>query len=114
VIFALHHLSDVELAWTLAHNLGLTDARTWSELADVYEQVDPLGVLPVLRDLVVADLRDADARGYRQAARRLRRMRRLAAGTSRAAEIEDLIGALRAEHRRRPRLQREFDQAGLP
>jgi hypothetical protein len=114
VVFALHHLADVDLAWTLAHNLSLTDARTWSELADAYEKVDPLGVLPVLQDLVVADLRDADARSYRQAARRLRRMRKLAAGTDRAAEVDDLIGALREEHRRRPRLQREFDQAGLP
>jgi hypothetical protein len=61
----LRHLSDVDLAWTLAHNLALTDARTWSELANAYEQVDPLGVLLVLQDLVVADLRDADARGYR-------------------------------------------------
>jgi uncharacterized Zn finger protein len=83
-------------------------------LTDAYEQVDPLGVLPVMRDLVIADLRDADARGYRQAARRLRRMRTLAADTDRAAEVDDLIGALREEHRRRPRLQREFDQAGLP
>jgi tetratricopeptide (TPR) repeat protein len=114
VVFALHHLGEVELAWALAHNLGLTDARTWSEVANAYEQVDPLGVLPVLRDLVVADLRNADARGYQQAARRLRRMRRLAAGTDRAGEVEELIGALREEHRRRPRLQREFDQAGLP
>lgn len=114
VIFALHHLGDVELAWTLAHNVGLSDARTWNELADAYEQVDPLGVLPVLRDLAIRDLREADAGGYRQAARRLRRMRRLAAGTERAAEVDELIGALREEHRRRPRLQREFDQAGLP
>ncbi|WP_281906028.1 DUF6880 family protein [Phytohabitans aurantiacus] len=114
VVFALHHLGDVELAWILAHNLELTDARTWSDLADAYERVDPLGVLPVLHDLVVGDLREADARGYRQAARRLRRMRGLAAGTERAVEIDELIGTLREEHRRRPRLQREFDQAGLP
>jgi hypothetical protein len=114
VVFALHHLDDSDLAWTLAHNLKLTDTHTWSELADVYEQVDPLGVLPVLRDLVLADLRDADARAYKQAARRLRRMRRLAAGTDQAAEVDDLIKTLRDEHRRRPRLQREFDQAGLP
>jgi uncharacterized Zn finger protein len=83
-------------------------------VTDAYEQIDPLGVLPVLRDLVVADLRNADAHGYQQAARRLRRMRRLAAGTDRAGEVDELIGALREEHRRRPRLQREFDQAGLP
>ena len=114
VVFALHHLADTELAWTLAHNLKLTDAHTWNELADAYEQVDPLGVLPVLRDLVLADLRDTDARAYKHAARRLRRMRRLAAGTDRAAEVDDLIKTLREEHRRRPRLQREFDQAGLP
>jgi hypothetical protein len=114
VVFALHHLDDVDLAWTLAHNLGLNDARTWSELADAYEQIDPLGLLPVLRDLVVADLREADARGYRQAARRLRRMRKLAAGTDRAAEVDHQIRALRTEHSRRPRLQREFNQAGLP
>jgi uncharacterized Zn finger protein len=67
-----------------------------------------------LRDLVISDLREADAGGYRQAARRLRRMRRLAAGTERAAEVDELIGALREEYRRRTRLQREFDQAGLP
>jgi hypothetical protein len=29
-------------------------------------------------------------------------------------EVDDLIDALRDEHRRRPRLQREFNQAGLP
>lgn len=114
VIFALHHLGDAELAWTLAHNLGLTDTRSWSALVDAYEQVDPLAVLPVLQDLVATDLRDADARGYQQAARRLRRMRRLAAGTDRTREVDDLIAVLREEHRRRPRLQREFDKAGLP
>jgi hypothetical protein len=114
VVFALHHLGDAELAWTLAHNLDLADARTWSELVDAYEQVDPLGVLPVLRNLVLADLREADAGAYRQAARRLGRMRRLAGGSDRAGEVDDLVKTLREEHRRRPRLQREFDQAGLP
>jgi uncharacterized Zn finger protein len=114
VVFALHHLGDTESAWTLAHHLGLTVAHTWNELVDAYEQVDPLGVLPVLRDLVLADLRDANARGYQHAARRLRRMRTLTAGTDRTSEVDDLIGALREEHQRRPRLQREFDKAGLP
>jgi len=83
-------------------------------LANAYEHIDPLGVLPVLHDLVLTDLRDSDARAYKQAARRLRQMRRLAAGTDGAAAAEDLIKTLREEHRRRPRLQREFDQAGLP
>lgn len=114
VVFAQHHLRDLELAWTLAHNLELTDSRTWSELADAYEKVNPLAVLPVLRRLVLGSLREADARSYQYAARLLRRMRRIASGTDRAAEVDDLIASLREEHRRRPRLQREFDAAELP
>ena len=114
VVFAQHHLRDVEIAWTLAHNLELTDGRTWAELADAYEKVNPLAVLPVLRRLVLSSLRDADARSYQHAARLLRRMRRIAAGTDHATELDDLIASLREEHRRRPRLQREFDAAKLP
>jgi uncharacterized Zn finger protein len=114
VVFAQHHLRDIELAWTLAHNLDLTDARTWSDLADAYEKVNPVAVLPVLRRLVLGSLREADARSYQYAARQLRRMRRIAAGTDHAAEVDGLIGSLREEHRRRPRLQREFDAVKLP
>jgi hypothetical protein len=94
VVFAQHHLHDAELAWTLAHNLDLTDSRTWSDLADAYEKIDPLAVLPVLRRLAVAALDgDADARAYQHAARLLRRMRRIAAGTDRAGDVD-------APHRR--------------
>jgi hypothetical protein len=114
VIFALDHLGDVALAWTLAHDLGLTDKQTWGRLADAYETLDPIGVLPVLTGLVRADLVDTDARAYKHAARRLRRMRRLVAGTDKATEVDDLITSLREEHRRRPRLQQEFDRVGLP
>jgi hypothetical protein len=63
---------------------------------------------------VLSALRDADARAYQYAARLLSRMRRIAAGTDHGAEVDDLIAALREEHRRRPRLQREFDAAKLP
>jgi hypothetical protein len=114
VIFAMDHLGDVVLAWTLAHNLGLIDKQTWGRLADAYETLDPIGVLPVLTGLVRADLVDTDARAYKHAARRLRRMRRLAAGTDKATKVDDLIASLREEYRRRPRLQQEFDQVGLP
>jgi len=41
-------------------------------------------------------------------------MRKLAAGSDRAAEVDDLVADLREVHRRRPRLQQEFDRAGLP
>jgi hypothetical protein len=114
VVFAQHHLHDIELAWTLAHNLVLTDGRTWSGLADAYEKVNPMEVLPVLRRLVLGSLAEADARSYQHVARLLRRMRRIAAGTEHAAGVDDLIACLREKHRRRPRLQREFDAAKLP
>jgi hypothetical protein len=56
----------------------------------------------------------ADAGNYQIAARRLKTMRKLAAGTEKADEVDELVAALREEHRRRPRLQQEFDRAGLP
>jgi hypothetical protein len=114
VIFAQHHLRDIELAWTLAHNLNPTDGRTWADLADAYEKVNPVAVLPILRRLALGSLGEADARSYKHAARLLSRMRRIAAGTEHATEVDSLIAALREEHRRRPRLQREFDAAKLP
>jgi hypothetical protein len=114
VVFALHHLRNVDLAWTLAHNLELTDGGTWSDLADAYEKINPVAVLSVLRTLVFGSLHDADARSYKYAAGLLRRMRRITAGTDHATEVDDLIASLRDEHRRRPRLQREFDAAKLP
>ncbi len=60
------------------------------------------------------DLVQADAQRYRLAARRLATMRKIAAGTSRAADVDALVKELRETHRRRPRLQQEFDRAGLP
>jgi len=114
VSFALYGLEDLTLAWTLAHSLTLDDSGLWQELAKRYEKVDPLAVLPIHRDLVLADLEHADAGFYRSAARRLARMRTLASGSPDAVEVDELIADLRETHRRRPRLQLEFDKAGLP
>ncbi|HET6915933.1 MAG TPA: hypothetical protein VFH56_07560 [Acidimicrobiales bacterium] len=114
VLFALLTLKDVSLAWDLAHTLELDDDRTWSDLVKAYEKIDPLAVLPVLIRLVHNELVEADAQHYRVAARRLAKMRKLAAGSAQAAGVDDLIGQLRETHRRRPRLQQEFDRAGLP
>jgi hypothetical protein len=41
-------------------------------------------------------------------------VRKLAAGTDQLADVDALIADLRATHRRRPRLQQEFDRARLP
>lgn len=79
-----------------------------------YEKVDPIAVLPVHQRLVENELVEAGAQHYRLAARRLAKMRRLAAGSAREAEVDGLIAEMRQIHRRRPRLQQEFDRAGLP
>ena len=112
--FALHHLEDVPYAWELAHSLGLVDSGLWESLAKRYEFIDPLAVLPIYAEQVRADLERADAATYRSAARRLAHMRSLAAGSADADEVDGFIAELRETHRRRPRLQQEFDRAGLP
>jgi hypothetical protein len=114
VMFALLTLKDLQLAWNLAHSLGLEEDRGWHELAKAYEKVDPLAVLPVHAQLVERDLETAGAQNYRYAARRLAKMRKLAAGTDKADEVDAFIAELRETHRRRPRLQQEFTRAGLP
>jgi len=114
VLFALGSLNDITLAWDLAHSLTLTDATTWKELVKKYEKIHPLAVLPVLQQLAVDELVEAKAQNYRFAARRLAKMRKLAAGSEHAADVDELIAQLRETHRRRPRLQQEFDKAGLP
>lgn len=114
VVFALDTLKDAPLAWRLAHSLDLADGDIWDLVVKTYEKIDPVAVLPVHRRLVEQDLVEADARRYRSAARRLARMRTLAASTPEAQEVDTLIRDLREAHRRRPRLQQEFDRAHLP
>ena len=114
VLFALLTLKDTQFAWNLAHSLALDDDRTWGELAGAYEKVEPLAVLPVLTRLVENELTEAGAQHYQMAARRLAKMRKLAARSDKADDVDNFIAALREAHRRRPRLQQEFDRAGLP
>lgn len=114
VTFTLDTLGDVRGAWELAHSLGLGGGRSWSALVAAYEKVDPLAVLPAHAELVEAELVVADARGYRNAARRLARMRQLAAGSGEAPAVDAFVAEVRERNRRRPRLQQEFDKAGLP
>lgn len=114
VMFALLTLKEPEFAWNLAHSLALDSDHTWSELVKAYEKVDQIATLPIHRRLVENELVDAGAQHYRLAARRLAKMRKLAAGTDSSADVHDFIAELRETHRRRPRLQQEFDRAGLP
>lgn len=114
VLFALLTLKEPEFAWSLAHSLALDSDHTWSELVKAYEKVDPVAVLQIHQRLVENELVEAGAQHYRLAARRLAKMRKLAAGSERAEGVDDLVAELRETHRRRPRLQQEFDRAGLP
>lgn len=114
VVFAQHWLKDIRFAWELAQSLSLDDDRTWNDLAKAYEKLDPVAVLPVYTRLVEHELAEADARHYRGAARRLKKMRGLAAGSCESARVDELIAGLREKYRRRPRLQQEFDRAALP
>lgn len=114
VSFALHSLDDPGLAWRLAHDLGLEDHQLWADLADRYETIDPAAVLPIHIRQIHALLENADAKHYRTAARKLGHLRALTKGTDQAAGIDQLIADLRDTHRRRPRLQQEFDRVRLP
>lgn len=114
VLFALHTLADPDLAWTLAHNLEMSDFQAWNELVKAYQVINPLAALPIHRQLVETELVGTGVQHYRRAAKRLKTMRKLAAGTSAAADTDAYIVELRHTHRRRPRLRTEFDRAGLP
>lgn len=114
VSFALHALDDVPLAWDLAHSLGLDEPGLWGTLADRYEKVDPLAVVPLHTRQVLDHLEHADAQHYRAAARKLAHLRALTRDTEMADGIDTLVADLRDTHRRRPRLQQEFTRAGLP
>jgi hypothetical protein len=114
VMFSLVTLKDPHLAWEQAATLPLDNDRLWAELAKAYEAVDRIAVLPIHRRLVEHELVNTDAKHYRLAARRLAKMRALAAGTDHAADVDTFIAELRDTHRRRPRLQQEFNHARLP
>lgn len=114
VIFVLLTLRDTSRAWDLAHTLELDDGSTWAELVKAYEKIDPVATLPIHRELVLGGLAAANAQLYRLAARRLAKMIKISAGTEHDSDVREFIASLRDAHRRRPRLQQEFDRAGLP
>ena len=115
VLFALLSLKDVQLRVGAGPRPGLGRRShvelTWSRRT---RRSTPLAVLPVLNRLVLTELVETGAQHYQIAARRLKKMRTLAAGSEYAPEIDHFIAELREANRRRPRLQQEFDRAGLP
>lgn len=81
VSFLLHTLKDVRSAWSEAHRLELDSDDVWTRLVNAYSDVDPAAVVPVLHRLIESDLRVADVRSYRSAARRLTLLRTISART---------------------------------
>ena len=114
VLFALLTLKEPELAWDLAHELNLNDADAWDRILKEYEKLDPIATLPIHTRLVEELLLDAGAQNYQRAAKRLRTMRALAAGTPHGHDVDAFVARLRETHRRRPRLLQEFNRAHLP
>uniref|UniRef100_UPI003D9051C4 DUF6880 family protein n=1 Tax=Gordonia sp. B7-2 TaxID=3420932 RepID=UPI003D9051C4 len=115
VAFSLFTLDDPRRAWEQARALRLSpDDSLWLDLIKRYEKIDKLAVLDPLVGLVDAELEYTGVGHYKAAARYLKRMRTIAKGTDRASSVDELIADLREDNRRRPRLQQEFDKAGLP
>lgn len=101
-------------AWELAQELQPTYSGTWADLAEALGDADPAAAIQLHMILVEQTLEKADAKSYRDAARRLAKMRRLAKKVAKEQEVDGFVVSLREEHRRRPRLQEEFTRAGLP
>lgn len=116
VRFQLVTLGDVRTAWQNAHQLGLTDAQLWGELAKAYLPIDAPAAIRVQLQLVAETLEVADTRKYRPAARDLSKIRAsaLSAGVEPLAEVDTTIADLRERYRRRPSLLAALDRAMLP
>ena len=111
VLFALLTLKEVQFAWKLAFSLGLDSDDVGAAGHGVREG------RPARRAAARPARRERTDGGRRAALpdrpRRLAKMRKRATG-SRRQGLNEFIAELRETHRRRPRLQQEFDRAGLP
>lgn len=83
-------------------------------MAEAYEKIDPLAVLPVYMQLIENEPSVSAPKRYRAAVWYLNHMRTITAGTKGLTTVDAYIANLRYENRHRPRLQQAFDRAGLP
>lgn len=117
VLFLLHTLHDPDRAFTASVELEMPFTEwnddVWNPLITARARIDPTEVLPVLQQQIESMLVTADAARYRAAAARLRLFRDTAAAAGTPDRATALLARLREQHRRRPRLQAEFDRAGL-
>lgn len=114
VAFLLRQVGDVDRAWAVAHeHPDLVGARLWGDLAAARGLTHPEQAIPVLVRLANDELVEAGAQHYRIAANLLARAQKFAAGAEQRAEFDETVRGIREVHRRRPRLQDEFDAAHL-
>jgi hypothetical protein len=99
-------------AWQEAQGQPL-DENLWSRLVKSRQADDPESVIPMLRQLIDADLEVSDARNYRSAVKRLTQLRTVLTACGRGAEFAPIVAELRDAHRRRPRLLEEMRRARL-
>ena len=110
--FLLYSEKKAAEAWDASADLAVS-VQLRADLVAAYQRIDPAAVLPSLRELVEVKLEVSDASNYRDAARLLRTLVDLSDGLGRGDEARAYVVQLRDEHRRRPRLQREFDRERL-
>ncbi|WP_155838770.1 DUF6880 family protein [Arthrobacter castelli] len=113
VLFLLLDLDDPQRAWDAAQRLAPADIDVLTRVVDAYGEVDPGAVIPTLRELIESDLAVADARNYRSAVKRMRKLRKFSAAAGQPEMCREYILSLLEEHRNRPRFVREVDRAGL-
>ncbi|HEX3678297.1 MAG TPA: hypothetical protein VHU90_01100, partial [Galbitalea sp.] len=99
-------------AWKEAEGQRL-DRELWSRLVASRQAEDPASVVPVLRELIDADLEVSDIQNYRSAVKRLRQLRDALRACDREDEFAPIIRTIQVEHRRRPRLMEELRKARL-
>ena len=99
-------------AWEAGERLT-TDVTLWTALVAANEKVDPAAVVPVLIQLIQADLAVSKPQNYKSAVARLRQLRRALTATDDAARFPLLMAELRDENSRRPTLIQAFDRAGF-
>jgi uncharacterized Zn finger protein len=103
----------LEEAWTEARLRGASDAE-WLELARRREQDYPEEAVEIYRTRIEQLLPKADAAGYREAVKWLRRMESLQAQLGQEQEFADFLRSLRERHRRRPRWLQFLDEGFGP
>lgn len=113
ILFLLLDLDDPKRAWDAAHRLPPVDVDVWGPLIDAYGAINPGAVIPMLCELIEADLTVADVRNYRSAIKRMRKLKKFSIAADQSEAYRDYIVGLREEHRNRPRFVRELDRAAL-